>query len=233
MINRHVHILVLFFVLYSLFSCKQTTENSPKQDMDMVTKVSSKKVEQLPYFNSPDFAPTWTSDSKTLNSFHKISDFAFKNQLGNTVTNKTLEGHIYVANFFFTTCPNICLQLTTNMRELQKIYAKDDMIRLLSHTVMPNVDTVEVLHEYGKRQDINPEKWYLVTGKKETIYDLAREAYFADDLYKQTNDKNRFIHTENLMLVDKKGHIRGVYKGTLPEEINRIQRHITILKNEY
>ena len=102
----------------------------------------------------------------------------------------------------------------------------------MESTVMPSVDTVEVLKDYGERQKIDPKKWYLVTGKKETIYALAREAYFADDLYKQTNDKNRFVHTENLLLIDKNSHIRGVYNGTLAIERKRIQRHINILKKE-
>ena len=97
---------------------------------------------------------------------------------------------------------------------------------------MPSVDTVEVLKEYGERQNINPEQWYLVTGPKEKIYELAREAYFADDLYKETNDKNRFVHTENLILIDKKGHIRGVYNGTIEFDVERLKRHVEILKAE-
>lgn len=230
MINGRFYIIWGLVVWICLISCKQ--HSAANQEAETSIKIKSKKVDKLPYFNTPDFAPSWESNTDKIKGFHKIPGFNFKNQLGNEITNKTLEGRIYVANFFFTSCPNICLQLTSNMRELQKIYADDDTIKLLSHTVMPSVDTIEVLKEYGELQNIDPKKWYLVTGEKEKIYDLARDAYFADDLYKQTNDKNRFVHTENLMLVDKKGHIRGVYKGTQPEEIKRIRRHIEILKKE-
>jgi len=102
------------------------------------------------------------------------------------------------------------------MHKLQEIYKDDDDIKLLSHSVYPSFDTVEVLKDYGERHNVIP----------------IREAYFADDVFKDTNDESRFVHTENLILIDKKGHIRGVYKGTLPEEVLRIQRHINILKLE-
>lgn len=230
MINSKLYAVFGFFVCICLISCKQHSETD--QGVETSIKINTQKIDKLPYFNTPDFAPSWESNTDKLEGFHKIPEFNFKNQLGNEITNNTLKGSIYVANFFFTSCPNVCLQLTNNMHELQEIYADDDTIKLLSHTVMPSVDTIEVLKEYGEIHNIDPKKWYLVTGEKEKIYDLAREAYFADDLYKQTNDKNRFVHTENLMLVDKKGHIRGVYKGTQPDEIKRINRHIEILKKE-
>ena len=221
----------IFLLGLFMTSCKQNKKSvTITEDIHTIAKAPT--IKKLPYFNTPDFTATWLPNTNELNEFHKIPAFNFTNQLGEKVTNKTLEGNIYLASFFFTSCPNICLKLTQNMSELQKIYKNDDEFKLISHTVMPSEDTVEVLKDYGERQNINPEKWYLVTGEKEKIYELAREAYFADDLYKQTNDKNRFIHTENLILVDKKSHIRGVYNGTLPIEVERIKRHFTILKNE-
>ena len=227
-------IIIVFFLGSCLISCKQKSQQSipqNKKELTQKTEISkSGKMQNLPYFNTPDFAPIWASTRDEIKQLHKIPNFNFKNQLGEEITNASMEGKIYVANFFFTTCPNICLQLTKSMHELQEAYAKDDAIGLISHTVMPSIDTVEVLKEYGERHGIDPKKWHLVTGEKEKIYDLAREAYFADDLYKQTQDKNRFIHTENLMLIDKNGHIRGVYNGTLSAEVERIQRHIEILR---
>jgi len=224
--------LTALFILSFLISCKQKAKENSSQEQVEITDVVKTKVEKLPYFNTPDFNPMWLSVNDELSTFHKIPSFSFTNQLGNEITDKSLEGTIYIASFFFTTCPNICLQLTKNMRTLQKTYAEDDNIKLLSHSVLPSIDTVEVLKEFGERQNINPNKWYLLTGEKEIIYEMAREAYFADDLYKKTNDKNRFVHTENLILVDKNSHIRGVYNGTLPAEMKRIQRHIEILKKE-
>ncbi|UZO80134.1 SCO family protein [Aquimarina sp. ERC-38] len=212
-----------------LCSCKnqKTSEASEKP-----IKLAEKKVTQLPFYNTADFTPTWNPSQTDVKKIHKISDFSFTNQLGNKITNKDLNGYIYVANFFFTTCPSICVRLTNNMLTLQDVYQNDPDIKLISHSVFPEYDSVEILKKYGERFKINPEQWYLVTGEKDKIYKLARDAYFADDTYKQTHDKNAFIHTENLVLVDKQGHIRGVYKGTLPEEVERLQRHIEILKKE-
>ncbi|WP_109437323.1 MULTISPECIES: SCO family protein [Aquimarina] len=231
MLIKRIGIVVFFFGSF-LISCKQETAKKEIENSHERIKIASKKVDKLPYYNTPDFAPSWLPSEDELKKFHKIPDFKFKNQLGNEITNDNLKGYIYIANFFFTTCPSICVKLTNNMRKLQKIYKGDDEIKFISHTVFPSYDTVEVLKKYGEREDVNSEKWYLVTGEREKIYKLARESYFADETYKQTNDKNGFIHTENLILVDKHGHIRGVYKGTLPEEVERIKRHIEILKKE-
>jgi len=229
-INRKAGILTLLLAT-SLISCKNKSEQS-EQVISNNKKNEMSKVDKLPYFNTPDFAPTWSSEINELKELHKIPNFSFTNQLGKQVTNASLEGKIYVANFFFTSCPDVCIKLTKSMYELQDIYTGDDAIRLISHSVMPSVDTIEVLKEYGERHNINPDKWDLVTGDKEKTYALAREAYFADDLYKETKDKNRFVHTENLILIDKNSHIRGVYNGTLPEEVQRIKRHIALLKKE-
>ena len=190
------------------------------------------QVDRLPYFTTPDFNPSWLPESPVLDTLHKIPNFSFTSQLGEQITNTDLKGHIYIASFFFTSCPSICIQMTENMYKLQEYYREDDEVKLLSHSVNPGTDTVEVLKEYGERRGIDPKKWYLVTGAKDQIYELAREAYFADDLFKETGDKDRFVHTENFLLIDKSGHIRGVYKGTQPDEMERIQRHIAILKQE-
>ncbi len=220
--------LILLVLSCITTACKRSLGNK-----DKAIRIGTKKIDKLPYYNTADFTPSWLPTDDELKMFHKIPNFKFKNQLGKEITNKDLRGYIYVANFFFTTCPSICVKLTNNISKLQEEYFEDDEIKFISHTVFPSHDTVEILQKYGERNDINPEKWYLVTGKEEEIYNLAREAYFADETYKQTHDKNGFIHTENLILIDKNGHIRGVYKGTLPEEIERIQRHIEILKREY
>ncbi len=229
-------ILISLALGCGFISCKQKNKtvfsNQKILTTDNENSTSLEDVKNLPYFNTSDFTPTWTSNNDKVKKFHKISAFKFINQLGEEITNNTFKGSIYIANFFFTSCPSICIKLTSNMHQLQEMYSNDNEIKLLSHSVYPSFDTVDVLNEYAKRHNIDSKKWHLVTGEKEKIYKMAREAYFADDVFKTTNDESRFIHTENLILVDKKGHIRGVYKGTSPKEILRIQRHIEILKKE-
>ena len=111
-------------------------------------------------------------------------------------------------------------------------YKNDNDVLLLSHTVMPWTDSIPVLNAYAKRNNINDKKWNLVTGNKNKLYSMARNGYFADEDFKKTKDESEFIHTENFVLVDKKGRIRGVYNGTLALDIRRLKRHIEILKKE-
>ena len=183
--------------------------------------------QRLPYFDSYDFSPKWTSVD------HKIPKFQLINQNGDTITNNDYTGKIYIADFFFTTCPGICPKLTKHMKILEDLYSNNDQIKFLSHTVMPWYDSVSVLNEYGKRYDIESEKWNLVTGEKEEIYRVARDGYFADNSFKAQESVNEFIHTENFYLIDKSGKIRGVYNGTLEIEIERLKRHIITLEKEY
>jgi protein SCO1/2 len=206
------NILVLVIILMFL-SCKEN-------------KGETNSVTNLPYFNSTDFTPEWGR------SIHKIPDFSFFNQNGETVTNKTFEGKIYITDFFFTSCPGICQKLTKGMGILQESYKNDNDIMLLSHTVMPWKDSIPVLKDYAKKNQVNNHKWHLVTGDKDEIYDIARNGYFADEDFVKTQDESNFIHTENFILVDKKGFIRGVYNGTIEMDIERLKRHIDILKQE-
>ena len=182
--------------------------------------------QRLPYFDSYDFSPKWSSVD------HEIPKFQLINQNGDTITNDDYNGKIYIADFFFTTCPGICPKLTKHMKILEDLYSNNDQIKFLSHTVMPWYDSVSVLNEYGKKYDIKSEKWNLVTGDKEEIYRVARDGYFADNSFKIQESINEFIHTENFYLIDKNGKIRGVYNGTIEIEIERLKRHITTLEKE-
>ncbi len=154
------------------------------------------------------------------------------NHAAKGVTNKDFEGKIYIADFFFTICPSICPILAKNMGAIQKIYKDDDEVLLLSHSVMPLADSVEKIKEYAIEKEAIDNKWHLITGDRDKIYNLARTSYFADEDFKITKDKSEFIHTENFILVDKMGRIRGVYNGTLALDVKRLKRHIEILKNE-
>jgi protein SCO1/2 len=208
--------LTCFFVLAILqLSCKN--ENKQK---------ASTKVEKLPYFNSADFTPEWEVAK------HKIPEFSFINQNKEVVNNNTFRGKIYIADFFFTSCPGICPKLTKNMGIIQEAYKSDNAIMLLSHTVMPWRDSVPLLKAYAEKHQVNPKKWHLVTGDKDELYNIARTGYFADEDFTKTQDERNFMHTENFILVDRKGNIRGVYNGTLEVDIERLKRHIEILKQE-
>jgi protein SCO1/2 len=186
----------------------------------------------------PIYQPTDVSselvDSTLLDTrkYHTIADFILINQNGETITQDDYKDKIYVADFFFTTCQTICPIMTDHMGKIQKEILNDDEVMLLSHSVTPEIDSVEQLKRYSIEKGIVDKKWNLVTGDKKQIYDLARKSYMAVKTMGHANPYD-MIHTENFMLIDKKRHIRGYYDGTKPEDIDRLLNDIKILKKEY
>jgi protein SCO1 len=186
----------------------------------------------LPYFNNPDFTPIWLSKTDPqFNKLHTIPPFIFTDQNGNTITQKNTEGKIYVANFFFTRCNNICPKMTENMHKVANAFVGDNNIVFISHSVTPTYDNVNVLKKYAADKNITNANWHLVTGSQDKIYTIARKGYFAD-VVSSSAITTQFLHTENFILVDKYRHIRGVYNGTLDVEVANLVEHIKLLKEE-
>ncbi|UII77389.1 SCO family protein [Flagellimonas sp. HMM57] len=186
----------------------------------------------------PVFQPSMVSQElvdSTLHykkKYHTIADFELINQNGDMITQKNYQGKIYVADFFFTTCPTICPIMTKNMVQIQNSILDDDNVLLLSHSVTPAIDSVPQLKKYAKEKGVIDKKWNLVTGDKKQIYELARKSYLA---VKTDGDGGPYdmIHTENFILVDKERRIRGFYDGTNPEEIEKLLIDLDILKASY
>ena len=163
--------------------------------------------------------------------FHKIDDFSLVNQNNEIITNETYKGKIYIADFFFTTCPGICPIMKENMIILQDEFINDDDVLLLSHTVTPEIDSVHVLKKYSQEQGVIDSKWNMVTGDKKQIYNLARKSYLvAEDIESPT--QYDMIHTENFVLVDSKRRIRGFYDGTDNDVMDNLISDIKLLKKE-
>jgi protein SCO1/2 len=188
---------------------------------------------KLPFYNSADFTPLWIEPSSAAYaSIHTIPPFQFTDQNGEPVTEKTFEGKIYVADFFFTACPGICKRLTTHLKIVQDSFKTDSRVLLLSHSVTPENDSVPRLKQYANSFGAIGGKWHLVTGNRETLYTIARQSYFADEDMGQKKNSNDFLHTENMLLIDKHRRIRGVYKGTALNDINNLIADIKILEAE-
>lgn len=185
----------------------------------------------LPYYSTADFTPEWLT-AKDTDTLHTIPDFAFTDQEGKMVTRKTFDNKITVVDFFFTTCPGICKKLTSSLVKVQQIFKEENDVLLLSHSVTPEKDNVAVLKKYADENGVINGKWHLVTGKRNEIYAIARTAYFADEEMGWKQDSTTFLHTENVLLIDKKHHIRGVYKGTIPKEVEDLIADIKKLQQE-
>ena len=170
------------------------------------------------------------STMQHVKRYHRISSFSLKNQNGETITEKNYDNKIYVADFFFTTCPGICIDMTRNMLKIQKKIIDNPNIMLLSFSVTPKIDSVAQLKKYALEKGINDSKWNLLTGDKKQIYRLARESYF---VVKEGQGINSMIHTENFVLIDPDKRIRGFYDGTNDAEIIELMEDIIILEKEY
>ncbi|MFT4621814.1 MAG: protein SCO1/2 [Myxococcota bacterium] len=165
----------------------------------------------LPYFDSPEFTPRWVEPPPA--DFHRIPAFSLVDQHGAEVTEADLAGKVAVVDFFFTSCQGICPQLAEGMARIDGSISADAPMVLLSHSVMPGTDTVPTLARYADQRGITSERWHLLTGDRQVIYDLGRTAYFVEEELGIERTDDDFLHTENIVLVDAEGHLRGVYNG--------------------
>lgn len=197
------------------------------------TMLLSCSEQRLPYYHTAEFTPMWPGEENfSEDTLHRIAPFHFTDQEGSAVTNKTVEGKIYVANFFFTACPSICPKMTNHLAKVQETFNSNDNVMLISHSVMPWADSVRQLQGFAQLHDIRYPQWRLVTGRQSEIYTLARQSYFAEEVAGYTRDSTNFVHTEHCLLVDKRGHLRGLYNGTLSLEVDRMIEDIRILLKE-
>ena len=186
----------------------------------------------LPVY-SPNMVSTELVDQSIqyVKKYHKISDFSLTNQNGETISEQFYDNKIYVADFFFTTCPTICPIMTENMFYIQEKTINEEIL-LASFSVTPEIDSVAQLKKYAIEKGVDDKKWNLLTGDKKEIYELARKSYL---VAKDDGDGGKYdmIHTENFVLIDKERRIRGFYDGTNIEEMGKLLDDIKILQNSY
>ena len=163
--------------------------------------------------------------------YHTIGNFEFTNQYGEKVNRETVRGKIYVADFFFATCQSICPVMSRHMKEVQAAFAADDSVLMLSHTVNPMHDTVEVLRAYGESYGAIKGKWHLLTGSKKEIYAMAKNDYLVNAIEDDGSEEG-FLHSELMLLIDTQGRIRGMYDGTDKAQVANLINDIKKLKIE-
>ena len=201
-----VKFIILVLIVLNLSSCNVFSKN-----------------EILPYYNSKDLTPSWNARNE-----HRISAFNLVDQNGKNFGSESLNDKIYIANFFFTTCPGICPKMTKCFKVLQDSISEMNHVELVSFSVMPWIDTVNKLKIYGEENGVNSTKWHLLTGDKSIIYLLGRSSFFADN--NKLTDSTTFLHTDKMYLIDKYQQIRGVYNATRMDDIARVLTDIKALK---
>ncbi|WP_020595859.1 SCO family protein [Spirosoma panaciterrae] len=210
LISASIH----FLVLIGLCRCSLTTET-------------------LPYIGEPETV-TKRVDGKTVTvrDYPAIPAFSFTNQYGKTVTQQDFDGKIYVADFFFVTCPTICPIMKRNMLVVYKAYQDSPDVRILSHTIDPEHDTPAVLKQYAQELGVTDTVWQFVTGDREKIYDIGENHYLVT-AGKDPKAPGGYIHSGAFVLIDKEKHIRGMYDGTTPEGTHKLIRDIQVLRQAY
>lgn len=197
-----------------------------------VTYQMLKKPTILPVYNPSDINPKLVDETvRNVTTNHQISSFLLVNQDGKEVNESLTQNKIYVADFFFTTCPTICPKMAKQMKRVYDEFEDEQGFMILSHTVYPENDSAAVLKKYAEELGVNTQKWIFLTGDKKIIYDLARKSYFAATT-EGDGGVSDFIHTENFVLVDTKRQIRGFYDGTSTEEVSKLIEDIQVLLQE-
>ena len=203
----------ILFLSLLVFSC---TEQSVKTNKLLLPIIGEKKLAGV---------------EGTDTIYHNIQPFSFINQFNDTVTEKVIENKIYVADFFFATCQSICPKMSSQLVHLQSAFKNDKDVLILSHTVNPLHDTVEVLNGYAQSYGAIKNKWHFLTGNKKAIYDLARYSYLVNAL-EEDGSAEGFLHSELFILVDAQKRIRGFYDGTDSVAVVKLISDITLLKQE-
>lgn len=187
----------------------------------------------LPILNPNDLNPGLVDESLQSKGIdHTVAPFSLISQNGMEITQDDVENHIRIVNYFFTTCPGICLDMAKSLRKVQSKYIDNDAIKIMSHSAMPEYDTPKVLKNYAEVNDVDSNRWILLTGEPDLINNLARTSYFTVLKEGEGWDKHSFIHTENLVLVDHKGRLRGYYDGTSEDDTDLLIDHIAVLLEE-
>jgi protein SCO1 len=175
--------------------------------------------------------PIYSSNEMGVEVPYLIDSFSLIDQNGIPFTRDSIGDKIFISSFFFASCPDVCPTINGHIKiATQKLENSPD-IMFLSHTVDPYNDTDSVLYEYARKFEVNDQQWKLLTGKKSTIYHLARDCYKA--VIQEVPDTNTFIHSEKLMLIDKDFHVRGIYDGMNFDEIMNMIKDARFLLQIY
>lgn len=204
--------LMLISVFLIGFACKTESENTVSAEL-------------------PILGERYVDDNRDT-VYHQIADFAFVNQVGDTISNEDVAGKIYVADFFFTTCPTICPIMKKEMLRVYEKYQDQPNFRILSHSIDPTHDTQIVLKDYAEKLGVeDASTWNFLTGDQEKIFEIGQTSYLTTAMADQA-EPGGFLHSGAFLLVDGNGRIRGVYDGTKSDQVDRLISDIPKLLNQ-
>ena len=183
------------------------------------------------YGNRQPVTKTVDGKSVTDTVYQTIPSFKFVNQYGDSISNKSLDGDIYVTDFFFTTCPSICPIMHRNMLTVYNEFKNTPDVKIISHTIDPKHDTVSVLKKYADNLGVSGNTWWFLRGGKEEVYQIAEKNYLVA-VKKDSAEASGYVHAGYFVLIDKQKRIRGSYDGTDPKQVSQLIEDIKTLKKE-
>jgi protein SCO1/2 len=192
-------------------------------------KSNSKKTLPI-YGNRQAVTKTVNGQQVTDTIYQTIPAFKFVNQYGDSVGSKNLQHDIYVADFFFTSCPSICPVMQRNMLAVYKAYKYSADVKIISYTIDPKHDTVPVLKKYADNLGISGNSWWLILGDKDAVYQLANS--YLVGVSEDKTAPGGYMHQGYFVLIDKQQHVRGSYDGTDPKQVDQLIADIKTLKAE-
>ncbi len=208
-------LFLLFFIMVSISACND-----------------KKNARDLPVIGNRETVEIKKNGIKQIDTiYHTIPDFSFIDQDSNKVTGQDYTGKVYVADFFFTSCPTICPVMKTQMLRVYERFKNEDDVLILSHTIDPEYDSVALLRSFAERLGVEAPKWRFVTGEKEAIYELGQTGYLvtaSEDQY----EPGGFLHSGAFVLIDRQQRIRGLYDGTVADQVDRLMNDIDLLVKE-
>jgi protein SCO1/2 len=194
--------------------------------------LTSCQDKKLPYIGEPDVVKKMVDGKQVEETIYPvIPEFSFQNQYGETVTEKSFEGKIYVADFFFTTCPTICPPMKRNLLKVYQAFEDNPEVSILSHTIDPAHDSVSVLKKYADDLEIKGNMWHFVTGDRDKIYEIGEKSYMVS-AKEDSAAAGGYIHSGHFILIDKNKHIRGMYDGTTDQGTAELLEDIKTLLKE-
>jgi protein SCO1/2 len=198
----------------------------------LLLNIGACKPKKLPYLGEREVVAIQKNGQSVQDTvYHQIPDFEFINQDSIKVNNQTFEGKIYIADFFFTTCPTICPKMKSQLLRVYERYKNNPNVGILSHTIDPRHDSVSTLKEFANNLGISGNMWQFVTGKKEDIYKIGQKSYMVTATEDSTQPGG-IVHSGAFILVDKQRHIRGLYDGTLPDAVDKMMKDMETLLAE-
>jgi protein SCO1/2 len=213
----------------------KTKKNSKTGLLILLLVVPVFFIALLQFFSEPNFKIKPPYYPNGINGeddkVHTIPDFKLQNQANETITLNDIKGKVVIADFFFSTCQTICPVMSSQMTRVQEAFKTNDEVVLLSHSIDPETDSVQIMAAYAKKYQAIPGKWHLLTGPKEELYRMAHQGY-ALSAVEDNTDPQGFIHSDKMVLVDKLGRIRGYYSGVDPLKVDTLILETKILLSE-